>query len=159
MSEERPPEQVPDARAAVQRRWWVAGIANPESVAEHSFRCAVIGYYLSHLEDVDSYKVLVMTLFNDIHEARINDLHKMGHYYIDFKEAEKMFQFFSINVACSALGSWSPKRCMLPSGNCTVNASWRSLSNSFNELRAAVGALAGISKRDAELDKLLVFII
>ena len=30
-----------------------------------------------------------MTLFNDIHEARINDLHKMGHYYIDFKGAEK----------------------------------------------------------------------
>jgi putative hydrolase of HD superfamily len=30
-----------------------------------------------------------MTLFNDIHEARINDLHKMGHYYIDFKTAEK----------------------------------------------------------------------
>lgn len=30
-----------------------------------------------------------MTLFNDIHEARINDLHKMGHYYIDFREAEK----------------------------------------------------------------------
>lgn len=30
-----------------------------------------------------------MALFNDIHEARINDLHKMGHYYIDFKNAEK----------------------------------------------------------------------
>ena len=30
-----------------------------------------------------------MCLFNDIHEARINDLHKMGHYYIDFRDAEK----------------------------------------------------------------------
>ena len=30
-----------------------------------------------------------MTLFNDIHEARINDLHKMGHYYIDFRQAEQ----------------------------------------------------------------------
>lgn len=69
--------------------WWVAGIKDPESVAEHSFRCAVIGYYLAHLEKVDPYKVLVMTLFNDIHEARINDLHKMGHFYIDFKAAEK----------------------------------------------------------------------
>ncbi len=69
--------------------WWVAGIANPESVAEHCFRCAVIGYYIAHVEKVDPYKVLVMTLFNDIHESRINDLHKMGHYYIDFKEAER----------------------------------------------------------------------
>ena len=73
--------------------WWVAGIKDPESVAEHSFRCAVIGYYLAHIEGVDPYKVLVMTLFNDIHESRINDLHKMGHYYIDFKKAEeKVFQ-------------------------------------------------------------------
>ncbi len=69
--------------------WWVAGIKDPESVAEHCFRCAVMGYYLAHLEKVDPLKVLVMTLFNDVHEARINDLHKMGHHYIDFREAEK----------------------------------------------------------------------
>ena len=69
--------------------WWVAGIKDPESVADHSFRCAVMAYYIAHLEDVDPYRVVVMALFNDIHEARINDLHKMGHYYIDFKSAEK----------------------------------------------------------------------
>ncbi len=69
--------------------WWVAGIENPETVAEHCFRCAVIGYYIAHCEDVDPYKVVTMTLFNDIHEARINDLHKMGHHYIEFRDAEK----------------------------------------------------------------------
>jgi putative hydrolase of HD superfamily len=69
--------------------WWVTGIKDPESVAEHCFRCAVMGYYMAHLEKVSPFKVLVMTLFNDIHESRINDLHKMGHYYIDFKDAEK----------------------------------------------------------------------
>ena len=69
--------------------WWVAGIPDPESVADHCFRCAVIGFYMAHEEGADPYRVLAMTLFNDIHEARINDLHKMGHYYIDFKSAEK----------------------------------------------------------------------
>ena len=69
--------------------WWVVGIENPESVAEHCFRCAVMGYYIAHCEGVNPYHVLTMTLFNDIHESRINDLHKMGHYYIDFKAAEK----------------------------------------------------------------------
>lgn len=69
--------------------WWVAGIDNPESVADHCFRCAVIGFYMAHEEGADPYRVLAMTLFNDIHESRINDLHKMGHYYIDFKDAEK----------------------------------------------------------------------
>lgn len=69
--------------------WWVAGIKDPESVADHCFRCAVMGFYMAYMERVDPYKVMAMTLFNDIHESRINDLHKMGHYYIDFKEAEK----------------------------------------------------------------------
>jgi len=69
--------------------WWVAGIENPETVAEHCFRCAVIGFYLAHCEGVEPLRVVTMTLFNDIHEARINDLHKMGHYYIDFRGAEK----------------------------------------------------------------------
>ena len=69
--------------------WWVAGIDEPESVADHCFRCAVIGFYMAFEEKADPYRVMAMTLFNDIHEARINDLHKMGHYYIDFKTAEK----------------------------------------------------------------------
>ncbi len=68
--------------------WWVLGIKNPETVAEHSFRCVVIGYVLAKMEKVHSYEVLLMTLFNDIHEARINDLHKMGQRYIDFQRAE-----------------------------------------------------------------------
>lgn len=69
--------------------WWVAGIDDPETVAEHSFRTGIIAFYMAHLEGVDPYKTMTMALFNDIHEARINDLHKMGHYYIEFREAEK----------------------------------------------------------------------
>lgn len=69
--------------------WWVAGIKHPESVAEHCFRCALIAFYIAHEEGLDPYRAAVMGLFNDIHEARINDLHKMGHYYIEFRDAEK----------------------------------------------------------------------
>jgi putative hydrolase of HD superfamily len=69
--------------------WWMVGIPHEESVAEHSFRCAVIGYVLAKMEKVDPYKVLVMTLFNDLHEARINDIHKVASRYLNAKEAEK----------------------------------------------------------------------
>src|SRR3989338_6068582 len=68
--------------------WWLLGIENPESVAEHSFRTAVIGYFLAKLEKADENKVTLMCLFNDLHEARLNDLHKVGHKYINFREAE-----------------------------------------------------------------------
>ncbi len=69
--------------------WWVAGIKDPESVAEHCFRCAVLGLILARMEKADAFKVMFMALFNDLHEARLNDLHKIGHRYIDFKTAEK----------------------------------------------------------------------
>ncbi|MDD5005299.1 MAG: HD domain-containing protein [Candidatus Omnitrophica bacterium] len=68
--------------------WWVLGIKDAESVAEHSFRCAVIGYAISKMERISPYKVLMMCLFGDIHEARINDLHKMAQRYVDFDKAE-----------------------------------------------------------------------
>jgi len=68
--------------------WWVLGIKDPETVAEHSFRCAVIGYIIARMEDVDPSRVFLMTLFNDIHEARINDQHKMAQRYIEARKAE-----------------------------------------------------------------------
>jgi putative hydrolase of HD superfamily len=69
--------------------WSVLGIKNMESVAEHSFRCAIIGYLLAHMEKASVYKVVLMTLFNDFQEARITDLHKMAQHYIDTQAAEE----------------------------------------------------------------------
>jgi len=68
--------------------WAVLGIKNAESVAEHSYRCAVIGYILAEMESADTYKVLLMALFGDLHEARISDLHKMAQRYIEAAQAE-----------------------------------------------------------------------
>jgi len=68
--------------------WSVLGIGNAESVADHSFRCAVIGYLLAHMEGVSVQRVLLMTLFNDMHESRITDLHKTAQRYIDAGPAE-----------------------------------------------------------------------
>ncbi len=73
----------------VQRSgWWLIGNPIPESVAEHSFRCAVLGYFLAKAENLDTSKVILMCLFHDVHEARINDLHKIAQNYVNFKEAE-----------------------------------------------------------------------
>jgi putative hydrolase of HD superfamily len=69
--------------------WWMIGVEHPESIAEHSFRAAIVGYILGKMENADAEKVAMMALFNDLHEARLNDLHKVGHRYINFKKAEK----------------------------------------------------------------------
>lgn len=58
-----------------------------ESVAEHSFRTAVIGYVLSRNEErVDPYRVTLMCLFHDLHEARTGDLNYVNKRYVTADE-------------------------------------------------------------------------
>lgn len=68
--------------------WWVLGIKDAETVAEHSFRCAVIAYIIACMEKTSSCKAMLMSIFNDMHEARINDLHKMSQRYVEFEKVE-----------------------------------------------------------------------
>ncbi len=69
--------------------WWIAGVENPESVAEHSFRTAVIAYFLAQLEGADPRRRLSWRLFHDISEARTNDLHRIVRRYVDWETIDK----------------------------------------------------------------------
>jgi putative hydrolase of HD superfamily len=69
--------------------WWMVGAYPIESVADHSFRCAVVGYMLAKEEGADTGKVVLMSLFGDLPEARINDLHKVANRYLNTREAER----------------------------------------------------------------------
>jgi putative hydrolase of HD superfamily len=69
--------------------WWLAGIRDTETVAEHSFRTAAIAYILAHLEDADPGKAVAMGLFHDVAETRVNDLHRLGKTYVDWSGVEE----------------------------------------------------------------------
>jgi len=54
-----------------------------ESVADHSFRAAVIGYVLASMEpDADRDKVILMCLFHDFPEARTGDHNYVNKKYV-----------------------------------------------------------------------------
>jgi putative hydrolase of HD superfamily len=69
--------------------WWIAGVENPESVAEHSFRTAAIAYLLAKLEGADAGKVALMALFHDMAEARTNDLHRIVRRYVNWENVDQ----------------------------------------------------------------------
>jgi 5'-deoxynucleotidase YfbR-like HD superfamily hydrolase len=69
--------------------WWIAGIKDPESVAEHSFRTAVVAYLLAHLEGVDTGKAVLMALFHDLPETRTNDAHRIVRRYADWRDVDR----------------------------------------------------------------------
>lgn len=58
-----------------------------ESVADHSFRTAVIGYVLASKEpDIDLKKILLMCLFHDLPEARTGDHNYVHKRYVSADE-------------------------------------------------------------------------
>ncbi len=58
-----------------------------ESVAEHSFRAAVIAYLLAKNEPkADMQKVVLMSLFHDFHEARTGDHNYVNKRYVTVNE-------------------------------------------------------------------------
>ena len=65
------------------------GIKNPQTVAEHSFRAAIVAYMIGKIENINAEKAALTILFHDMPETRIGDVHKVGQRYIDSKSAEK----------------------------------------------------------------------
>ncbi|MCF7890789.1 HD domain-containing protein [Candidatus Bipolaricaulota bacterium] len=62
--------------------WLKLGVDNPESVAEHSFRTAAIGFLLGKLEGENSYEVAGYCLFHDMAETRTLDLDWLAQDYL-----------------------------------------------------------------------------
>ena len=69
--------------------WWLAGVENPETIAEHNARAAVIAFILAKMEGADADHTAIMCLIHDVPEVRTSDIHKVGARYINFEEAEK----------------------------------------------------------------------
>ena len=66
----------------------LAGISQPDSVAEHVCRASIIGHILARMEKADAAKTVLICLTHDNAEARITDLHKVARGYIDSHKAE-----------------------------------------------------------------------
>ena len=60
----------------IKRSGWLhkAGITDCESVADHSFRTAILGAYFAEESDLDSGKVARMCLIHDLAESTLGDL-------------------------------------------------------------------------------------
>ncbi len=55
---------------------------DPETVAEHSFRTALIGAVLAMLEGADPAKVALLCTFHDTQETRVGDIPWVGRRYL-----------------------------------------------------------------------------
>ncbi|MDT0459978.1 HD domain-containing protein [Streptomyces sp. DSM 41527] len=77
-------------KRAKRSGWWIAGVKDPESIAEHSFRVGIIGAVLAMMEGADPAKVALMCLFHDTQETRVGDIPHIGRRYLKAAPNEKV---------------------------------------------------------------------
>lgn len=59
----------------IKRTGWIeAGLTQSESVADHTYRTAILSMLLADIESLDTLKILRMSLLHDLPEAIIGDL-------------------------------------------------------------------------------------
>lgn len=68
--------------------YYAAGVKDPETIAEHTHRTAIIAYFIAKLEKANAKKAVVLALFHDNIETRIGDPNKITARYFDPREAE-----------------------------------------------------------------------
>ncbi|MFH1773922.1 MAG: HD domain-containing protein [Methanobacteriota archaeon] len=76
-------------KALPREGWKMEGIKDCESVAEHTFRVAVIAMLLSEMEKCSTQKVLKMSLLHDLPESQVGDLTRRSPNYGQKREIEK----------------------------------------------------------------------
>jgi len=76
-------------RREAHKGWMYAGVDNPESVAEHTARAALIAYVLAELEGENPEHCAMLLLIHDLGEIRIGDHHKIAARYLDTNEGER----------------------------------------------------------------------
>ncbi len=74
----------------VPRSGWVQrGVKHAESVAEHSYRVALVAMLLCDLQKCSAEKVLKMALLHDLQEALVGDITKKSANYNEKKAVER----------------------------------------------------------------------
>lgn len=61
--------------------WWMAGVRDPESVAEHAWRTSLIASIIAKLEGADPARAAFLAVWHDTQETRTGDVNHLGKKY------------------------------------------------------------------------------
>ena len=61
--------------------WWMAGVRDPESVAEHAWRTSLLASVIATLEGADPARAAHLAVWHDSQESRTGDVNHLGKKY------------------------------------------------------------------------------
>jgi putative hydrolase of HD superfamily len=62
--------------------WLIAGVSDPESIADHSFRAATLAGIIAAMEGADPERAALLSLFHDSQETRLTDIPYLAKWYV-----------------------------------------------------------------------------
>ncbi|MCD2191345.1 HD domain-containing protein [Actinomycetospora soli] len=85
--------------------WQLGFVRDPESVAEHSHRAAVLAYLIAHLEGADAERAATLALFHDVPETRSTDLHSVAKRYTAGVDPEQIAKDQTVDMPSRLAGA------------------------------------------------------
>ena len=70
--------------------WAYCGVSSPESIAEHSFRTAVIAGLIAKAEGADPARATYLAVWHDTQETRVLDIPHLGRKYLEAASNERV---------------------------------------------------------------------
>ena len=68
--------------------WWMAGVRDPESVAEHAWRTSLLASVIATLEGADPARAAHLAVWHDSQESRTGDVNHLGKKYAPAADPE-----------------------------------------------------------------------
>jgi putative hydrolase of HD superfamily len=62
--------------------WLIAGVSDPESIADHSFRAAALASIVAAMEAANPERAALLSLFHDSQETRLTDIPYLAKAYV-----------------------------------------------------------------------------
>ncbi len=130
-------------KRAKRTGWWIAGLNDPESIAEHSFRAAIVGTVLAAMEGVNPARVALLCLLHDTQETRVGDIPHISRRYLEAADNQTVTAdqvaacpaavADAINSAVAEYEARRPWRPSWPATPTSLNASSKRLSTATRE--------------------------
>jgi putative hydrolase of HD superfamily len=91
-------------KLAKRTGWWLCGVKDPESIAEHSFRTAIIAGLLAGLEGADPARTTLLAVWHDSQETRVGDIPHLGRRYLDAASNEHVTEHQTAGLPAALAG-------------------------------------------------------
>jgi putative hydrolase of HD superfamily len=84
--------------------WWLCGVKDPESIAEHSFRTAIIAGLLAGLEGADPARATLLAVWHESQETRVGDIPYLGRNYVQAASNEDVTEYQTAGLPAALAG-------------------------------------------------------